>query len=165
MKRFIIDACSIILLAKASVLETFTNKCSICTSTFVYDEVLEGKKKLFADALLTERLKEEGKITIVSIDKSIVSRIADNYNMDNGEASIVAFGLKDKETIIITDNMQGRKAASVTNLPLVGSIEIIVSLCKKKSITKEKAYAALEILKEEGWFHSYLIDKAKEDIQ
>ena len=56
------DACSIILLAKASVLEEFTKWKEVFVTNGVYREVLEGKDKKFFDALLTEKLVGENKI-------------------------------------------------------------------------------------------------------
>lgn len=85
--------------------------------------------------------------------------------MGAGEASVIAAALSEKEIIIATDNMQGRKVAKIFVLPLVGSIEIVVQLYMKKHISKEKAYEALHTLKGEGWFHDFLIEKAMEDIK
>jgi predicted nucleic acid-binding protein len=85
--------------------------------------------------------------------------------MGAGEASIVAAGIEKKELVVTTDNRQGRKATIVNGLSLVGSIEIIVSLYKRKKITYEKAGSAFKTLKEDGWFDSYLIEKALEDLK
>ncbi|MBI5002854.1 hypothetical protein HZC31_05685 [Candidatus Woesearchaeota archaeon] len=165
MKKLLIDSCSIILLAKASVLEKLAEVHEATITSAVAEEVLAGKKKLFADALLLDRLLNEKKIRNVFHPKEITEKIMNDYNMGKGEASIIAVGLKEKEIIIVTDNLQGRKVAKVFELPLVGSIECIVSLYKNKKITKEKAKESLEILKKEGWFQSYLIEDAEEDLK
>ena len=53
--NFVIDACSAILLAKATLLETVFETYDIQITKQAYEEVAEGKKEMFADALLIER--------------------------------------------------------------------------------------------------------------
>ncbi len=160
----IVDACSAILLAKASVIETATKEYNFAVTTPVNHEILAGKKKQYPDALLIERLFQEKKIIIVESPNELSKKIKRDFNMGEGESSMLAYGIANK-SIVMTDNRQARNAAKVHTVILIGSIDIIVSLVKKKKITIEKAKKALTILSEEGWFHSSLIDKAKEDIQ
>ncbi len=160
----VMDACSVILLAKATLLETAAVAYKVAITAQVEEEVLEGKKDKRADALLVERLMRESKLKVIDVDKKISQKIAGDFNMGKGEASTIAAAIKDK-CIAATDNRQGRKAAVVNNIPLVGSPEIAVSLCREKMITKEKAAAALNVLREEGWFDQHIIEKAMEDIK
>lgn len=162
--KIVIDSCSMILLAKASIFELLLESYDILVTNEVYNEVIKGKEKMFKDALLIERLKKEKKIIIVNTDIKLKKKIMQDFNMGEGESSVVALGLK-RNNIIATDNRQGRKAAEINNLPLIGSIEVVVSLFKKKKINYEKALESLKILKEEGWFDDYLIEKAMEDLQ
>jgi len=47
------DACSLILLAKATILETLANEAKIITSPSVYQEaVIKGEEKGYPDALI-----------------------------------------------------------------------------------------------------------------
>jgi len=163
--NLVVDACSAILLAKASVFEQLTFAFEIKMTKDVFEEVIAGKKRMFQDALLIDRLHKEKKVTLVKADSQVTKKLMKDFNMGGGEASTIARGLTEKNTIIITDNRQGRKAASINDLPLAGSIELIVSLFKKNKITKDKALNALKILKEEGWFNTYLIEKAMEDVK
>lgn len=158
------DACSIILLAKASVLESATAWYDLYLTKQVYNEVLEGKPKMFPDSLLLERLQKEGKIRLIEADQKILEKMTLDFNMGKGEASTIAVGIKENNMLIVTDNRQGRKAALVNNLPLAGSPEMVAVLLKKKRIKKEKAREALMILKEEGWFELYIIEKALEEV-
>jgi len=165
MKKLIVDSCTIILLAKASVLETASESYILLITQEVYKEVLEGKTKQFKDALLTERLKETNKIKIVKPDTILMNKLMKDFNMGEGEASTVAIAIKDKNTITATDNKQGRNATKINNMPLVGSPDIIVALCKQKKINIYKATAALKIIQEKGWFDTYLIEKSLEDLK
>ncbi len=160
----VMDACSVILLAKASVLEAVADQHSVCVTKSVYDEVLQGKQKKYEDALLLERLRDAQKIKIVTADEAFVCKLMNDFNMEEGEASTIAFGLANK-AIVATDNRQGRKAARVNGLQLVGSIELIVHLVQLKRINKAKGKAALETLRKNGWFDNSLIERALEDVQ
>ncbi|HLC90180.1 MAG TPA: hypothetical protein VJI15_00265 [Candidatus Nanoarchaeia archaeon] len=159
------DACTVILLAKASVLEVALHAFKIVLTKEVYEEVIAGKKMMFQDALLLERLHHEQKIIIIPTPEILQHKLEIDFNMGRGEASVIAVGIADKEIVIATDNRQGRKSAQINNLSLVGSIEIIVSLYQQKKISEDKAKESLRIVEREGWFSPYLIEKAKEDLR
>ncbi len=162
--EIIADACTIILLAKSSVLESFAKNSKVNITEEVKEEVLKGKPKMFLDALLLERLLKERIIEAVKTDKTLTKKLMKDFNMGEGEASIITRGIKEG-SIIATDNRQGRKVAQINNLPIIGSIEIIVNLYQKNKIDQDKATEALKILQRVGWFEQYLIEKAKEDIK
>ncbi len=159
-----LDSCTIILLAKASVLERAAETYKLRITNAVYEEVMAGKEKMFTDALLLDRLEKEQKIKRVDFNTQKMKKIMQDFNMEQGEASVIAKGIEENE-IVGTDNRQGRKAAKVYGLSLTGSINLVVALYKKRKITKEKAIEALKILQEQGWFSSYLIEQAKGDLQ
>lgn len=159
------DACSVILLAKAAVLETLTEAHIVTLTKEVYEEVMAGKPKMFPDALLVERLTRLQKIKLVSVESKLTKKLEHDFNMGSGEASIIAGGIRTSHQIIATDNKQGRTAAKINNLKVVGSIELIVALYKSQKISQEKAVAALNTLQKEGWFEPLLIEIAKEDLK
>ncbi len=162
--KFVVDACSAILLAKAGVLEKALERYDAEITKQAYEEVTAGKKEMFADALLIERLNKGGKIKFASDEEKLTNKLEKDFNMGKGEAATISAAMLNKKGVI-TDNRQGRKAAVINNLPLLGSIEIVVDLYKKQAINRLKAAEALKRLKEEGWFEDYLIEKAKEDVQ
>lgn len=162
--KFVMDACSAILLAEAGVLEKALETYETEMTKQAYEEVLAGKKEMFSDALLIERLNKDGKIKIVESDKKTTDKLEKDFNMGKGEAATISVAITNKKGVI-TDNRQGRKAAAINNLPLIGSVEMVVDLCKKRAINNLKADEALKTLKKEGWFEEHLIEKARGDIQ
>ncbi len=163
--KLVMDACSIILLAKSSVLEVVSEKHQVYATKAVFSEVMKGKENMFPDSLLFERLASEKKVLSIDHNSEATKKMMKDFNMGAGEASTVAVALSNSEFIIVTDNLQGRKAATVNSLRLAGSVELIVSLFKRGYIGKEKAFSALNTLKKEGWFGQYLIDNAVEGIK
>ena len=163
--RIAIDSCSIILLAKATVLELFAKKYNLFITKTVYKEILQGKDKKFIDALLTEKLVSEKKINIIKIKNNIVKKLIKDFNLGYGEAETLALLLEKKCDVVVTDNKQGRKTAMIYDLDLVGSIDVIISLYKLKIINKDKTDHALRELRKFGWFQDYLIDDAFEEVK
>lgn len=161
-----IDSCSTILLAKATVLETLADNYDLFITDKVYKEILEGKDKKFIDALLTERLVKESKIKINKVkNNKLIKKLIRDFNLGVGEAETLALTLNKQCEVISTDNKQGRKVAIIYNLNLIGSIDIIISLYRLELIDKNKAISALKKLKEFGWYQSYLIDNALEEVK
>ena len=166
MKKIAIDACSVILLAKATILETFSKKYNLFATEKVYKEILEGKDKKFADALLTERLVKEQKINVANVvNNDLIKKLMADFNLGIGEAETLVLVLEKQCEIIVTDNRQGRKAALIYGLNLVGSVDVLIALHKLSLIDRDKAVNGLKRLKEFGWFQDYLIDIAMEEVK
>lgn len=159
------DSCSTILLAKATVLETCSSVYGLFLTNEVYAEVMAGKSKLFPDALLVDKLKNEHKVKIEPADLKITQKLEQDFNLGAGEASIVSAGVNNRNKIIVTDNRQGRMAAKINNLQLAGSLDLIVALYRQQKISRDKAMAALQTLQEEGWFEPLLIEIARGEIK
>ena len=163
--KIAVDSCSLILMAKASVLEHFAKSYELCLSEEVYKEVLAGKSKKIVDAFVVEKLAEEGRIKILKIkNRKMARKLSEDFSLGAGEAETLALVLDNRCVIVCTDNKQGRKAALIHNLSLVGSVDAVISLCKQKIISKEKATLALKKLRQFGWFSDYLIENAMEDV-
>ena|SRR3989344_5107759 len=164
--KLAIDSCSVILLSKATVLETVCKAYDLVMAKTVYEEVLKGKDKKFMDALLAEKLVKEKKIIIKAVANTIlVKKLIRDFNLGKGEAEALALAISGECECIITDNKQGRKSALIHGLKLIGSIDAISALCRLKLINKDKAQGGLMKLKEFGWFQEYLIDTAMEEIK
>ena len=164
--KLAIDSCSIILLAKATVLEAMCKKYDLIMAKTVYGEVLKGKDKKFMDALLTEKLVKEKKIIVkTAINARLANKLVRDFNLGKGESETLALAIGGECDAIITDNNQGRKSALIHGLNLIGSIDVITALYSLKLIDKNKAQDGLMKLREFGWFQEYLIDNAMEEIK
>lgn len=159
------DACSAILLSKASSIDIFTKKHNIVITTLAYDEIIKGKEKKFDDALLIEKLFNERAFRKVEIkNKKLFRKFQYDFGLGDGESSTIVFAIENK-IAVLTDNKQARKASKIYGLKLIGSPEIVVSLFKAKAVNKDKAFYALEKLRKAGWFQDYIIEMAMEEIK
>ena len=164
--KIAIDSCSVILLAKATVLEVLANNYELFMTEKVYKEVLEGKNKKFIDALLTEKLVKEKSLKINKVkNNKLTKKVMEDFNIGIGEAETLALIMEKQCEAIITDNKQGRKSAVIYGLNLAGSIDVIIALHTLNLIDNDKAKISLKKLREFGWFQDYLIDKAMEEIE
>lgn len=163
---FVADACTIILLAKARVLESFLDWKKIVISKTVYNEVMKGKEKKFFDALLVERLYIDKKVIVIDVkNKKMLNKLKDDFGLGDGEAETIAIYLEGKFQGLITDNKQGRKTAKIYNIDPIGSPDIVISLFKAKKISKEKVINALNSLRKYGWFEDSIIDYALLEVE
>ena len=164
--KIAVDSCSIILLAKATILEILSDKHDLFVTEEVYKEILKGRDKKFIDAFLTEKLAKGKKIKIIGITNTgLIKKLMQDFNLGIGEAETLALTIDKQCDAVLTDNKQGRKMAFIYNLNLIGSIDAITALYKLRSIDKDKAIGGLKKLREFGWFQDYLIDSALEDIK
>lgn len=163
--EILIDACTVILLGKATVLRTIAENFSLVTTEEVEAEIVQEKEQMRMDALLFEKLRSENKIKLIRAKKRIIMQLKRDFGLDKGEASLIAVNISEQKRMIASDNKQCRKVAKIYGYTIVGSNDIIVHGVKKKLISADKANAALETLTEAGWFKPYLIEKSKEDIK
>ncbi len=163
--KLVMDACTVILLAKSSVLEPAAKTHDITLPGTVLNEVLAGIEKKLLDAMITRRLVES-KILSISGNKNekLRNRLMADFGMGSGEADSLALAMQGTFDSVATDNKQGRKAAMVNSIALVGSPEIIMALHKAGKISADKTRQALRVLKTDGWFNDVLIERLIEEV-
>ncbi len=152
----IADASPLILLGKISLLTKLLEKNKLIIPEKVYLEVIKGKEKGFLDAFLVERLVKEGKIKIEKVDKKIYEKIWKLFGLWAGEAEALGLALKTK-CPLITDDKKCLNASKATNIKVITSLDVVISLFKKKQIDKNKALKALRMLEEYGWYKNDII--------
>lgn len=160
----VIDASSIILLAKITVLEKLTENNKLIIPEKVYIEVIKGKEKARHDAFLVERLVNENKLKIEKINEKEYEKIKKLFGLWAGEAEVLALSLKYKLPII-TDDKKCLNVAKSINIKYMTSLDIVIALFKKSRINKQKALSSLESLEEYGWYKKDVIKFYKEKIK
>ena len=158
------DASSIILLAKASALETFTNRNAIYISPIVYMEVIKGKEKGRFDSLLAEKLVKNGNIKIQKLNNLVKKQIEDLFNIKKGGLETISLSYKTKNTVL-TDDKKCLNVAKALDIGFITSLDVIIALMKKRAISKEKAKDCIEKLEQYGWYDKDLIKTYMEEIK
>jgi predicted nucleic acid-binding protein len=155
----IADSSSIILLAKASVLESLTGIDKLVIGRVVYEEsVLQGKTKSIPDALLIEKLVDEEKISIIQSGEKTRARLQKTLGLTGGENETLALAIDNNARIVLTDDRKNMVACKITGMPFMISLDAIIELYRGGKISKEKAFSAFENIKEHGWISEELIE-------
>lgn len=158
------DASSLILLARAGLLEVLAKKNRINLPKLVYEEVIKGKEKGREDSMIIEKLVAERRLNIVTANKSLKNKISKMLNLKGGELEVVSFALG-KNYIILTDDKKCLNAAKALKIDFINSLDVIAVLCKRGEISKKKAFECVEMLEEYGWYKKELIKIYKEAIK
>lgn len=157
--NMVIDASSLILFAKADILRETAAIAALHTTEEVKSEVLAGAEKGRKDAWYLQELLKEGVITVDQTDKKMMERLGKDFNMGQGEASVITVALRSPMPLLTDDN-KARKVGKVLGIEVLSSLDFPPLLYKKEIIPYEKAVICLEMLQKEGWFGEGVIREA-----
>jgi predicted nucleic acid-binding protein len=151
MDLIIADACSLILLAKITILSKTCTTVTIKITKEVKEECLY--KKDGADTELLQKHLDDGRITVASLHCKEEKHI----KLGKGELSALQLYKQEKAKAVLTDDGKTIKYCRLMNISYTTTPLVLFSLYKKQKITKEKAQQALEILKREGRYAEDII--------
>ena len=66
---------------------------------------------------------------------------------------------------LATDDDNVRKKKDMLKIAVIGTPAIILTLYKKKKISKEKLFESMKILKNVGWFSNTIWDKIMMEVK
>lgn len=164
-KSLICNASTLILLTRASVIDDLIKKKLIIIPEKVYEEaILEGKKKGTSDAFKLEKLVEEGRISKEEVSVSAKDKMEFLFNLKSGERDTVALAEQRDIRDVLTDDKRAINACKALKLRFATALDIVINLRRGGTISKAKAYKALDRLEEYGWYTKALIEQARRDI-
>jgi len=157
--KIVKDSMVLIHLAKLSLLEKscdFFKKVII--PELVEQEINEGKTKGFPDAVKIFNLISDKKIKVEKIkDKELIKKV-NQFNIQRGEAEVIALYWESRADIIATDDDNIRKKKLMLNIKIIGTPAIILNLYRHKIITKNKLEECVVELRKIGWFSNAILD-------
>jgi predicted nucleic acid-binding protein len=120
-------------------------------------------KDLFQEIIITQEVQEEfGEVLpdwiIISNaqNKILQSEIA--TNLDKGEASSIVLAMELKDSILIIDDIKGRKVVRSLKIEIIGTIGILL-LAEKKGLIKD-LMTQISLLVENGfWLSGDILEK------
>jgi predicted nucleic acid-binding protein len=111
-------------------------------------------KDLYSEIIITPEVKTEFGSDLPQWVK--VVQVNDNFKqsgmesvLDKGEASSIALALEIRDSILIIDEIKGRKIAGSLNIEIIGTIGIILLAYEKDLISN--VLDAIEKLKDKGF--------------
>ena len=160
----IIDSMVIIHLAKLSVLEK-SCKCfkKVMIPEMVHMEIMKGKD--YPETTVVNELIKNNKIIIKKINDQNLIKKTNEFNIQRGEAEVVALYWQEKADFIATDDDNVRKKKVILDIKIIGTPAIIVGLYKKRLIDKSKIKQCISELKKIGWFTNTVLDKMRMEVK
>ena len=160
-----VDSSSLILLAKASVLESLTALNDIIIGRGVYDEsAVRGRDKGMPDSLLIERLVREKKIVVLEAPLKEMNLLREAYGIGGGENETVALSLSTGSRKVITDDRKNITVCKTLKIPFMISLDAIIELYANERIPFSKAKEAFDSVAETGWLRDDIIKERWEKI-
>ena len=160
------DAMVLIHLAKITVLEKCCSFFSqVLIPELVLTEIMKGKDKGHADVHVIETLIKSEKIKVKKVKDSDIIKNLNNFNIQKGEAEVIALYWQEKAELIATDDDNVRKKKTVLNLRMIGTPSILLQLYKKKIISKQKIHDCITELRKIAWFSNSVLDKMVMEVE
>jgi len=127
-KSWILNASPIILLGKADLLKTIS---SLAEKLIIPDGVLnevQAKRPIapYLAALASD--SEVVRVTVSNIHPSIAA-----WDLGQGESKVLTLALREPPMGVVLDDLQARKCAELFDIPLIGTLGLIV-LAKRKGL-------------------------------
>lgn len=154
------DSMVLIHLAKLSILKKSCDYFKkVLIPELVHQEIIKGKKKGFTDSQIIIELIKSRKIIIKDIkDRTSIKRL-NEFNIQRGEAEVIALYWQEKADLIATDDDNVRKKKILLDIEVIGTPIIILKLFKEKLIDKYKIEQCVSELRKIGWFSNVVLDK------
>jgi predicted nucleic acid-binding protein len=132
----------------------------------VHQEVVErGIEKQYPDALVVQKLEQEGYIQVIKVTDEKLKEELTKYGLHYGELEAVTLYLQKKADLIASNDDKVRKLRFILNLNLVTSPEIIYMLASTKTVPKKRANDCLRLIKKTGWFSGNVIDQVITEVE
>ena len=158
------DSMVIIHLAKLSILE---KSCKYFKEVMIPElvciEIMKGKD--YPETAIVSELIKNNKIIIKKINNQNLIKKANEFNIQRGEAEVLALYWQEKADFIATDDENVRKKKVILDIKIIGTPAIIVGLYKKRLIDKSKIEQCISELKKIGWFTSTVLDKMQMEVK
>lgn len=163
---FVLDASTLILIAKIEALELFLTslKLQVAIPTEVALESCTVKKSL--DALMIQKALEESRIKVVVVrNRKLVTKLRGDFGLGKGEAEALALALEEKAQIVGIDDKNGINACKLLGIPFTTAIGILIRMREKGLLPVSEAFAKLAALATYGRYKQSILDDARQKLE
>jgi len=161
----VFDSSTLILLAKAELLETFIYAFpgKVMIPEKVKSEVFRSDGE---EVPIISRLIKERKIMVVNVKKQRqIKKLMTDFNIDIGEAEAIILALEKRCNIVATDDRNAIRTCKILKLRFITAISILVRIFEKGLIARDEARATLYRLASAGRYAEKIINNAAERLK
>ena len=135
------DTTPLISLMKVSLLDVLHSLFGeICIPVAVYNELTVNERY----ALEAEQIRNSDFIKRVSVrDQKTVMILQCAAGLDIGESEAITYAEDVKAGILLMDEARGRKVAKSLNIPIMGTVGVLLSAYQQGFVSKEEVETAL----------------------
>lgn len=158
----VFDASTLILIAKAELLDLFLSNVSvpIAVPGEVERECCGSKKAL--DAVVIQKAVDELRIKTAAVkNRRLIAKLQADFSLGRGEAEAIALGLNEKAQLLAIDDKNGINACKLLGVAFTTAVGILVR-SRERGLLGE--FAALEkhsLLAKHGRYKSSIIEDAR----
>lgn len=158
----VFDASTLILLAKAEILETFLEEAGqqIAIPAAVENECCGTAGSL--DALLIQKAIAGKRIKVVAVkNRKPIESVLRDFHLGKGEAEALALAITEKAALLAIDDKQGINACKLFGIPFITAIGILVRMHQKGFIQRDEALSMLGALERYGRYKTEIVKDAR----
>lgn len=162
----IFDASTLILIAKAQLLDLFLAHVSVPVAipVEVERECCGSKKAL--DALIIQRALDESRMkTLVVRNRRLIAKLKSDFSLGEGEAAVITLALVEKARLLAIDDKNGINACKLLGIAFTTAIGILVRSRQRGLLEEPEALAKLALLAKHGRYKSSIIEDAKLELE
>ncbi|MBI5204856.1 MAG: hypothetical protein HZA11_08065 [Nitrospirae bacterium] len=161
----VLDASTIILLAKIDMLELFVSNFhgKILIPDKVKAEACMGGSE---ETPLIVKLIVDKKINVLRVkDNALIKKLMEDFNIDRGEAEVLTLAMQEKAVIVATDDRNAIRACKILKKDFTTAIAILIRAFEKKLIDNDEALAKLQKLESVARYSKIIIEDARKQIK
>ena len=158
----VLDASTLILLARTTLLRDFTELTKVQIPTVVEEECLA--KSSFDASLIKQLIQERSIVVQAEVGASGVNRLMEDFRIGRGEAAAIWLA-RTKNIPVATDDGQAIKVCKVLGLQFVTSIHILLILVSSGRLNREIAAEKLKALSHLGRYTNKIIEDAERRLK
>lgn len=162
----VFDACTLILIAKAELLDSFLTDIEVeaAIPMEVKKECCGVKKSL--DALLIQKALHELRLKVIAVkNRKLVVKLQGDFGLGRGEAEAIVLALAEKAQVLGIDDKNGINACKLLGIAFTTAIGILVRSCEKGLLTGSEALAKLTTLAKHGRYKESILEDARRKLE
>jgi uncharacterized protein len=158
----VFDASTLILIAKAELLDLFLANVSVPVAVpgEVERECCGFKKAL--DAVIIQKALDESRIkTVVIKNRRLVAKLQVDFSLGRGEAEAIALALNEKAQVLGIDDKNGINACKLLGVAFTTAVGILIRSREKGLLEESEALEKLASLAKHGRYKDSIIEDAR----
>ena len=162
----IFDASTLILVAKAELLDSFLTGIELeaAIPVEVEKECCGVKKSL--DALLIQKALDDSRLKVIAVkNKKLVVKLQGDFSLGRGEAEAIVLALAEKAEVLGMDDKNGINACKLLGIAFTTAIGILVRSREKGLLTGSEALATLMTLAKHGRYKESILEDARRKLE